>query len=175
MQVSPLQRAVKASDLPLDKVAASSTLSESEKIAAASRAFEGILLRQVLAEAQKPVFKSNLMGSSTSASIYQDMVTNQLAESISKSGALGLGKTLERHLNHQTSSRSGHTVHQGPATPTTRALETRHGALHFPNPSTTETPGLAVKSPSSKPTSPTGPLVSSPTQARFHPRTLKHE
>jgi Rod binding domain-containing protein len=38
---------------------------------------------------------------STVTGIYQDMVNNQLADSISRSGAFGLAKNLEAQLNHQ--------------------------------------------------------------------------
>jgi Rod binding domain-containing protein len=34
--------------------------------------------------------------------IYDDMVNNQLADSVSRSGAFGLAKSLEGQLSHQT-------------------------------------------------------------------------
>ncbi len=85
---------MKADDLPLDRLASNSHIPESEKIASASRAFEALLLRQVLQEAQRPVFKSKYASDSTTSGIYRDLVTEQLAESMSKSGNLGLAQSL---------------------------------------------------------------------------------
>ncbi len=101
MQIPALQRNVAADDLPLEKLAANREVSEEEKIAAASRQFEAILLRQILHTAQKPMFKSNLFPQSVTSGIYQDMVTHQLAEDISRSGALGLGDSIKAELSRQ--------------------------------------------------------------------------
>ena len=100
--ISPLASHVNAADLPPERLAGNSTLTEEQKIHEASRQFEAILLRQVLAESQKPVITSKYTDNSTSAGIYRDMVTNQMAESISKSGALGLAQTFEHQLTHQS-------------------------------------------------------------------------
>jgi Rod binding domain-containing protein len=173
MQTFPLQRAVKASELPLDKVVRSSVLSEPEKVAAASRAFEAILLRQVLETAQKPVFQSKLMGNSTSDSIYRDLITNQLADSISKSGALGLSKSIEPQLTRQTKHKTGaQPVGAQPVTASSTASTAgiRNGALHFPTQAGTATANHLVK-----PSSEIGHLVTSPVQTRLHSRSIKHE
>ncbi len=68
------------------------------RIAELSRGFEAILLRQILESAQKPLFNSNPEANSASAGIYRDLITNQLAESISQSGCLGLGTTIQKQL-----------------------------------------------------------------------------
>lgn len=99
MELAPLQRHVVASDIQPERLAGNSQLSESQKIGEASRQFESILLKQILDGAQKTVIKSKYSDNSTSASIYQGMITNQLADSISKSGALGLARTFEQQLN----------------------------------------------------------------------------
>jgi Rod binding domain-containing protein len=59
-----------------------------------ARQFEAILLRQILQSTQKTVIPSKFSDNSTAASIYHDLVTHQLADSISKSGTVGLAKTL---------------------------------------------------------------------------------
>ena len=101
MEISPLQRHVQAADLPLDKLAANSNLSQADKVGEVSRQFEAILLRQILSEAQKPVFKSKMNPDTASSGIYRDMITTQLADSISRSKALGLADTLSRQLTKQ--------------------------------------------------------------------------
>jgi Rod binding domain-containing protein len=57
-------------------------------------------LRQILSESQKPVITSEFTDNSTAAGIYQDYITNTLAESMSKSGTLGLAKVFEQQLSH---------------------------------------------------------------------------
>ena len=101
MDIPPLQRQVKASQLPLEKLAGNSRIAESEKVSEVSRQFEAILLRQILGEAQKTVFRSTMNPESVSSGIYQDMITTQLADNISHSGALGLARSLEKQLQHE--------------------------------------------------------------------------
>lgn len=85
----------------MEKLAGNSRISEQDKIAEVSRQFEAVLLRQILQSAQKTNFASKFTGDSTTSGIYQDMVTNQLADSISKSGAFGLAQTLNQQLQHE--------------------------------------------------------------------------
>ena len=102
MNIQPLHpQRVEAGDLALDRLAASKQVSEPDKIAEVSRAFEAILLRQILAESQQPMFQSEYTGNSSSDAIYRDMIVNQMAEDISKSGSFGLGKNLARELQQQ--------------------------------------------------------------------------
>ena len=103
MDIPPLQpRHPDFSNLPLDRLAASTQMDEKEKIGQVSRAFEAVLLRQILQESQKPAFPSKLTGNKTADGIYHDMVVNQLAENISKSGSFGLAKRLTSELQRQT-------------------------------------------------------------------------
>ena len=99
MNISPLQNRA-AADIAPEALAGNSKLTEQEKIAEASRQFESMLLRQILSESQKPVIKSEFTDNSTAAGIYQDFITNQLSDSLSKSGAFGFAKTFERQLTH---------------------------------------------------------------------------
>lgn len=101
MELTAIQPHLKAADLSLEQLAANAHLSEPEKIGELSRQFEAVLLRQILSEAQKTVFKSKSSNDSTARSIYQDMTTNQLADSISKSGSFGLARSLNQQLVHQ--------------------------------------------------------------------------
>jgi flagellar protein FlgJ len=99
MQIAPLQRQMHAEDIDPERLQANSQLSEKEKVAEASRQFEAMLLRQILENTQKTVIKSKFSDNSTSSSIYRDLITNQLADSISKSGDFGLAKTFEQQLD----------------------------------------------------------------------------
>ena len=99
MNVPPLNPHVVASDIAPERLAKNSSLTEEQKIAEASRQFESILLKQILESSQKTVIKSKLSDDSTASSIYHDMVTTRLADSISKSGAFGLSQTFEQQLN----------------------------------------------------------------------------
>lgn len=100
MNVTPLQNN-SADNVPIDLIAHDRALTEQQKVAAVSQKFEALLLRQILQETQKTVIPSKFEDNSTAAGIYHDMVTKQLADSISKSETLGLAQTLERQLTRQ--------------------------------------------------------------------------
>jgi Rod binding domain-containing protein len=118
MEVAPLARSLNAADFPLEKLATSTQLSDAEKISEISRQFESVLLRQILSEAQKPLFKSALLRSdSCTNSIYQDIIVEQLADRISRGGTFGFAKVLE----HQLSAQYIHGNHDAEAEPVTHA------------------------------------------------------
>src|SRR5262245_37370140 len=99
MQIPSLNRTVHAASLPLDKLATSTQITDREKIAEVSKQFEGVLLRQILGQAQKPMFRTNLeIGGGSSSALYQDIITQQLADRISHGGSFGFAKVLEKEL-----------------------------------------------------------------------------
>lgn len=98
MQISALQPKIDASHVSLESLADNQALSQQQKIAEASRQFEAVLLRQFLSESQQPVISSEFSDNSNTAGIYQDMITNQLADSLSRGGGIGLAKTFEQQL-----------------------------------------------------------------------------
>jgi flagellar protein FlgJ len=101
MDISALQSHVKASDLPIEKLAANPNVSDADKVGQACRQFEAVFLRQIFQEARKTVIPSSLNHDSAISGIYGDMVNSQLADSISRSGAFGLAKSLQAQLVHQ--------------------------------------------------------------------------
>ncbi|MEO8426472.1 MAG: rod-binding protein [Verrucomicrobiota bacterium] len=101
MQIPSIEKGVQASELPLDHLAQNPKLSENQKVHEVSRQFEALLLRQILHDAQKTVIPSRYGGNSSVNSIYQDLSTAQLADSISKSGGFGLAGNLEKQLGRQ--------------------------------------------------------------------------
>ncbi len=107
MQISPLQSGVDASHVQLESLAGNKALSQGQKIAEASRQFESVLLRQFLSESQKPVITSDSTEDSSSAGIYQDMVTTQMADMLSRGGGIGLAKTFERQLSPHAAPAGG--------------------------------------------------------------------
>ena len=102
MNISPLTSGnpVDTTNIPVEDLMGNKHLTQNQKIAEASRQFEAIMLRQILSEAQKPVFTSELTDNSTAAGIYRDLITNSLADSMSKSGTLGMAKIFEKQLSH---------------------------------------------------------------------------
>ncbi len=89
----------------MEKLIHNSQLSEQEKMGEVSRQFEAVLLRQILQSAQKTHFGAKMSGESATSGIYQDLVTTQLADSISKSGAFGLAQSLRAQLNGELPQR----------------------------------------------------------------------
>ncbi|MBK7997237.1 MAG: rod-binding protein [Verrucomicrobia bacterium] len=101
MDVRPKTEINRTQAVPLEQLADNKSLSKSEKLEEVSRQFEAVLLRQILGSARKTVFKSKVNEDSLSSGIYQDMVTSQLADSISQSGSFGLARSLQSQLQHQ--------------------------------------------------------------------------
>jgi Rod binding domain-containing protein len=123
MEITPFQRHIKATQLPLEKLAGNSNLTQAEKLGEISRQFEAVLLRQILSEAQKPVFQSKAAGSSVSGDVYRDLVTTQLADQISRSGSIGLARGLESQLQHQLKPGQKPEATEPPATSGTRSVK----------------------------------------------------
>ena len=107
MQISAIQPKIDASHLDLESLAGNKALTEDQKIGEASRQFEAVLLRQFLSESQKTVIKSEFADDSTTSGIYQDFITNQMADSLSRGGGIGLAKCFERQLTHPAAHPGG--------------------------------------------------------------------
>jgi Rod binding domain-containing protein len=90
----------------IEDLASHPGLSEKDKLAKVSQQFEAALLRQILTDARKPVFASRFTSTSAVDGIYQDLITNQLAESISQSGEFGLARSLQSQLDPRSSTPS---------------------------------------------------------------------
>jgi len=82
-------------------LAANKNIPDTEKVAEVSRQFEAVLLRQILQETRKSCVSPSSSADATTSGIYDDMVNNQLADSISRSGSFGLAKSLQGELAHQ--------------------------------------------------------------------------
>lgn len=95
----PIQMStMSANHLAVEDLSRNNKLTEAEKIGEVARHFEAILLRQFLNEATKPLMDANEGMSAAQKSIYQDMMTNTLADTISKSGEFGLSQAFRQQL-----------------------------------------------------------------------------
>ena len=101
MNILPLQPHIKAADVPLNELAVSKNISDKDKVAEVSRQFEAVLLRQILQETRKSSVTPSSSADAATSGIYDDMINNQLADSISRSGSFGLGKSLQGELARQ--------------------------------------------------------------------------
>lgn len=84
--------------VPLEQLAANSTMSEREKVGEVCRHFEAMLLRQFLSEANKPLFAESKGMSPAMKGVYQDMIVDSLSDQISRAGGFGLGSTIQSQL-----------------------------------------------------------------------------
>ena len=101
MDVLPLQPHVRAADIPLERLEGNSNVSDKDKVTETCRQFEAVLLRQIFAEARKTVIPSGMGQDDAISGIYGDMINNQLADSVSRSGTFGLARSLQNQLVHQ--------------------------------------------------------------------------
>jgi Rod binding domain-containing protein len=108
MQILPNAPQINPANLPLDRLAENANIPVAEKLGELSRQFEAVLLRQILKEAQKPVFPSSIHPQTAVSDIYKDMTSAHLAEAISRSGELGLASSLAAQLGSQFKVNSAH-------------------------------------------------------------------
>src|ERR1700748_273304 len=101
MNVTSIQSRIDASGVPLEKLAANPNVSQQDKVKEAARQFEAVLLRQIFSEARKSVLSNDSSDDPTVTGIYNDMINNQLADCVSKSGSFGLAKSLQTQLARQ--------------------------------------------------------------------------
>ena len=87
-----------ANHLSIERLAQNNKLTEAQKIGEVARHFEAILLRQFLNEATKPLMSGDEGMNPAQKGIYQDMITNTLADTISKSGQFGLSQMFRHQL-----------------------------------------------------------------------------
>lgn len=99
MNISPIPSVTSDPNVPIEDLAGNKHLTQQQKIHEASREFESIMLQQILSEMQKPVITSEFTDDSTAAGIYQDYISNALAEGMSKSDSFGFAKIFEEQLS----------------------------------------------------------------------------
>jgi Rod binding domain-containing protein len=110
----------------MEKLAGNPNIPQDEKVREVSRQFEAVLLRQILSEARKPVIAGGQQ--SSSSGVYDDMINNQMADDISRSGGFGLAKSLQTQLVHQVLPNASHN------TPTATPLKSQVSKVKPINP-----------------------------------------
>ncbi|MGC4072519.1 MAG: rod-binding protein [Nibricoccus sp.] len=72
----------------------------------AAEQFEAIIMRQLLAPSIEPIMSGGMGGNGASGTsgggVYAQMLTEVLADSLSKAGGLGLGKMLQKEFTART-------------------------------------------------------------------------
>lgn len=77
------------------KIAFNANMTEEQKLAEASKQFEGVMLRQYLKDALKPLIETELTKNSASNDIYRSYLIDVMAGSMAESGAFGVSSTLQ--------------------------------------------------------------------------------
>jgi Rod binding domain-containing protein len=95
---------VQSPPLPLEALASNTRIPEGQRLNEACRQFESVLLRQILAEGQKPTIPSKMNLNSNNSSIYHDMINAQMADQMSQNGGVGLARALSNQLGRPKSS-----------------------------------------------------------------------
>ena len=73
----------------------SSKMSEQQKIEKATQQFEGVMIRQYLKDAMKPLIETEMTKNSASDEIYRSYLVDIMSSSMAQSGGFGLSNTLQ--------------------------------------------------------------------------------
>jgi flagellar protein FlgJ len=92
MELTAISSALRAAKLPETPAPAAG----SAKLGEASRQFEAIMLRQFLGESMKPLLEGGPSGQ-----VYGYLLTDALADSMSKAGGLGLSSIIQAQLGKE--------------------------------------------------------------------------
>ena len=106
--------ALGGNQVQIEKLNDNLVLSEEEKLDEAAKQFETVFLNQMLKQMRKPMFKQDGFENTAQGGIYHDMINTQLAESISRSGSLGLAQQLKVQLARQLLTPEVETEHGAP-------------------------------------------------------------
>ena len=91
----------------LDKQSAED--SDQAKIEASCRQFEGIMVKQILTASKLP-FVGGGKGGGAVGAIYNDLVTQNLADQITQGGGIGLASALQTQLSRQSKAVAKHST-----------------------------------------------------------------
>ena len=89
------------SNMDLTQLANNSQLNEADKLEAAAKEFEVVLVKQVLKSAQQPLTESGSTFFPThgTGAIYGDMMIDTLSGSVGRAGQLGLARLFQQQLS----------------------------------------------------------------------------
>ena len=89
--IEGLPLATKGGDKKLDR----------DKLKKSCADFEAVFIQQLLKSMRQTVMKSDFMGNGTGKDIYESLVDQELSQSLSKRGGLGLGKMIYDRMIQQ--------------------------------------------------------------------------
>lgn len=106
LPIHAIQGRVRADSVPIEQLAGNKNVSDVDKSKEVARQFEAVLLRQILKSVHQPGIKGMFDEGGNRNDIYFDMMNYHLADSISRSGGLGLASSLEAQLVRQTPAKN---------------------------------------------------------------------
>lgn len=80
------------------------SISEEAKLTEATRQFEGVMIRQFLNDALKPLIESEMVKDSGTNSIYRSYLIDVMADSMSRSGEVGITTSLQAAVTRNVKS-----------------------------------------------------------------------
>jgi Rod binding domain-containing protein len=101
MNIGAFQPGLRPAELTLEQVSTSSVISEQEKVAELARQFEGVMVKQMLREARQPMLDAAPEGGTSETRAYDEMVTDKMAEAITRGGGFGVASSLQAQLLRQ--------------------------------------------------------------------------
>ena len=82
--------------------AASAPEHSDAEVKAVSKKFEAIFMRMLLKEMRNSVEKNGLLGDSNAMDIFQSMQDDQISDSVSAAGGIGIGSLIYQKLKSAT-------------------------------------------------------------------------
>ena len=73
----------------------SSKMNEQQKVEQATQQFEGVMIRQYLKDAMKPLIETEMTKNSASDEIYRSYLVDIMSSSMAQSGGFGLSSALQ--------------------------------------------------------------------------------
>lgn len=86
------------------------SINNAKDLPEATRQFEAVLIRQFLTEAMKPLLHETPESKSAGADIYSYMLTDAMAENLSREGVFGLSSMLQMQLADPPGAESASSV-----------------------------------------------------------------
>lgn len=90
---------------PLKQMVHNKNISEQAKLAKASQQFEAMMLKQILEDGLKPLFKGALDTNKGSQGMYQHMITDSLSQELAKSESFGIANSIQHQMENRVSNR----------------------------------------------------------------------
>lgn len=97
-QISSIIRVGPGHGMSLEAMAGNPSIPEEDKQAEALRQFEGILLREVLRDTVESMVGAGIEGGQTQKAVYSHWMANQLIDSLTAGGGLGIARTVQEAL-----------------------------------------------------------------------------